>query len=68
MFMVRFGFKLNIIFVKGRGHEGYLVYLSYQLVENVTFQQIIGETILYSSDIRWRTFLTLSSNQDKSSL
>ena len=56
MFMVRFGFKLNIIFVKGRGHEGYLVYLSYQLVENVTFQQIIGETILYSSDIRWRTF------------
>ncbi|XP_023346453.1 uncharacterized protein LOC111715371 [Eurytemora carolleeae] len=36
----------------GRGHDGYLVYLSYQLVDHVTFQQVIGETILYSSDIR----------------
>ena len=37
----------------GRGHDGYLVYLSYQLVDHVTFQQVIGETILYSSDIRY---------------
>ena len=35
----------------GRNKSGYVVYLSYQLVESITFSQIMMETLLYGVDI-----------------
>jgi len=35
----------------GRNRSGYVVYLSYQLVDNVTFSQVMVETVLYSVDM-----------------
>jgi hypothetical protein len=36
----------------GRNHNGYLVYLSYQLVESVTFAQVMSETFHLATDIK----------------
>ena len=35
----------------GRNKSGYVVYLSYQFVESITFSQIMMETLLYGVDI-----------------
>jgi len=35
----------------GRNRSGYVVYLAYQLVENITFAQVMVETVLYGVDI-----------------
>ena len=35
----------------GRNRSGYVVYLAYQLVDSITFSQVMVETVLYGVDI-----------------
>ena len=35
----------------GRSRAGYVVYLAYQLVESVTYSQVMLDTVFYAVDI-----------------